>query len=83
MYLTYENMLTQQRIHLIQAIDTKYLDKLEDPILEIGLVTAKDILEYLVKTYGKIGPADLDTNLNVSESSWDANESIAEIWEQV
>jgi hypothetical protein len=83
LYLTYENMIMQQRIHLIQAIETKYLDELEDPVLGFGLVSAKEILAHLFKTYGKIGPADLDNNLKTLESPWDANEPIAEIWARV
>lgn len=83
LYLTYENMLTQQRTQLLQAVETKYLDELEDPILGFGLVSAKEILAFLFKTYGKIGPVDLDTNIKVLESDWDANESIAEIWKRV
>lgn len=73
------SLLTQ----LLRAVVTKYLDKLEDPILGFGLVSAKEILAFLFKTYGKIGPADLDTNIKVMESDWDANESIAEIWTRV
>lgn len=82
-FLLYDSVTNSIRSQLLQAVESKYLDELEDPDLGFGNVPAKDILAHLFTEYGRIGPAELESNLNELGSAWDATGSIAEIWARV
>ena len=70
----------QLKAQLMQAIPDTYREALADMDLGYSEVTAMDLLDHIVDTYGTITTIDLEANLQQIATPWDPDTPIASVF---
>ena len=68
---------------LIDAVDTTYIQELDDPDYGFAEVTIQDFLEHLEDRYGKIDHKDLENNREKLKTAWNPDKPIETLWADV
>jgi hypothetical protein len=76
-------MESQLKKQLLAAIQPIYLTALEDAELGMGFVTAKEILEYIIKEYGTITGDELAANTEKLNEPWNSEQPIRLLWDRI
>ncbi|MGL4349209.1 MAG: hypothetical protein ACRCT2_01280, partial [Plesiomonas shigelloides] len=62
---------TYLKNQILQAVPATYREALADPVTNYSNVSAQDILNHLVITFGTISEQDLALNIKTLETPWD------------
>ena len=77
----YERVKAELKQQLLKAVDSRYLQVLEDLDFGYADVAPQAMLNHLKTTYGQIQPDDIEKNRNLLLSAeWNADEPIENIW---
>jgi hypothetical protein len=77
LYLSVREALKQQ---ILLAVNTLYVQVLEDVDMGFADVTPTGMLMHLKATYGTITPEDIEANRAVLGSNWNPDEPIEDLW---
>jgi hypothetical protein len=75
-YRTYTSIQQALKKQIIGVFEPMYLEILNDNMVGYANISAKDMLEYLFETYGKITAVDLEINFEHMRGAWDPQQSI-------
>lgn len=78
--LDYKAMEGHLKRQILTAIEREYIELLDDDCVGFSRLTAKALLEYIVTKYDVITYAELSTNREKLEETWDPSEPIHRLW---
>jgi hypothetical protein len=76
----YEKVQAELKQQLLKAVDSRYLQVLEDPDFGFADLAPRDMLQHLQDTYGQIAPDDVEQNRNLLSAEWNPDDPIEDIW---
>jgi len=70
----------QLKTQLLAAVDSRYLNVLEDETMGYANVAARTMLQHLKDTYGIITPEEIEENREGLAAKWNPDDPIEDIW---
>ena len=71
------------KAQMLAAIDSEYLNALEDETLGFANVTAREIYAHLMDTYGVVKAKDIEANRARLSEPWTPDHTIESLWKRV
>jgi hypothetical protein len=68
--------------HIISVFEPMYLDILNDNMVGYANISARDMLDHLLETYGNITAVDLEINFEHMRRAWDPQEPVEFLFKQ-
>jgi hypothetical protein len=68
---------------IISVFEPMYLDVLNDNMVGFANISARDMLDHLFSTYGKITAVDLEINFEHMHQAWDTQQSVESLFKQI
>jgi hypothetical protein len=76
----YEKVTAELKQQLLKAVNTRYLQVLEDQDFGFADVSPRIMLAHLQDTYGQVTPDDLEENRKRLSSDWNPDDPIEDVW---
>jgi hypothetical protein len=76
----YERVKAESKQQILKAVDSRYLQVVEDLDFGYADVTPQTMLNHLKDTYGQVAPDNVEKNHNLLSAEWNADEPIENIW---
>jgi hypothetical protein len=76
----YERVKAELKQQILKAVNSIYLQVLEDIDYGFAEVSPRKMLTHLVNTYGQVTPEDLERNRNLLTAEWNPDDPIETIW---
>jgi hypothetical protein len=70
-YHTYTSVQQSLKTQIISVFEPMYLDVLNDNMVGLANISARDMLDHLFSTYGNIIAVDLEINVENMLRAWD------------
>lgn len=83
LFRTYNNVDKALKQQIQNAVPLMYIKSLADRVLRFTNVTARQLLQHLVRTYGKLSTIQLAHNDQEFKQAYDTNEPIENLFEQI
>jgi hypothetical protein len=83
---TYRTCISVQKAlkkQIIGVFDPMYLDILNDNMVGYANISARDILDHLLETYGNITSVDLEINFEHMRRAWDPQQPVETLFKQI
>jgi hypothetical protein len=68
---------------IISVFEPIYLDILNDNMVGYAIISARDMLDHLFKTYGNITAVDLEINFEHMRRAWDPQQPVESLFKQI
>jgi hypothetical protein len=75
-YRTYTSVQQALKKQIISVFDPMYLEILNDNMVGYANISARDMLDHLLETYGNITAVDLEINFEHMRRAWDPQQRI-------
>jgi hypothetical protein len=82
-YRTYTSIQQALKKQIISVFDPMYLDILNDNMVGYANISARDMLDHLLETYGNITAVDLEINFEHMRQSWDPRQPVETLFKQI
>jgi hypothetical protein len=76
----YERVQAELKQQLLKAVDSRYLQLLEDPDFGFADIATREMLQHLKDTYGQIAPDNVEQNRSLLSAEWNPDDPIEDIW---
>jgi hypothetical protein len=83
---TYQTCTSVQQAlkkQIISVFEPKYLDILNDNMVGCANISARDMLDHLLETYGNITAVDLEINFEHMRRAWDPQQPVESLFKQI
>jgi hypothetical protein len=68
---------------IISVFEAMYLDVLNDNMVGLANISARDMLDHLFSTYGNITAVDLEINFENMRRAWDPQQPVESLFKQI
>jgi hypothetical protein len=68
---------------IISVFEPMYLDIMNDNMVGYVNISARDMLDHLFETYGKITAVDLEINFEHMRRAWDPHQPVETLFKQI
>jgi hypothetical protein len=82
-YRTYTSVQQALKKQIIGVFETMYLDVLNDNMFGFANISARDMLDHLLSTYGNITAVDLEINFEHMRRAWDPQQPVEALFKQI
>jgi hypothetical protein len=82
-YQTFTSVQQALKNQIISVFEPMYLDILNDNMVGYANISARDMLDYLFETYGKITAVDFEINFEHIRLSWDPKQPVDSLFKQI
>jgi hypothetical protein len=82
-YRTYTSMQQALKKQIISVFEPMYLDVLNDNMVGLANISARDMLDHLFSTYGNITAVDLEINFEHMRRAWDPQQHVESLFKQI
>jgi hypothetical protein len=82
-YRTCTSVQQALKKHIINIFEPMYLDILNDNMVGYANISARDMLDHLVETYGTITAVDLEINDEHMRRAWDRQQPVESLFKQI
>jgi hypothetical protein len=82
-YRTYTSVQQALKKQIISVFEPMYLDVLNDNMVGLANISARDMLYHLFSTYGNITAVDLEINFEHMRRAWDPQQSVEALFKQI
>jgi hypothetical protein len=82
-YRTYTSVQQALKKQIISVFEPMYLDILNDNMVGFANISARDMLDHLFSTYGKITTVDLEINFEHMRGAWDTQQPAESLFKQI
>jgi hypothetical protein len=82
-YRTYTSVQQALKKQIISVFEPMYLDILNENMVGYANVSARDMLDQLFETYGKITAVDLEINFKHMRRAWDPQQPVETLFKQI
>jgi hypothetical protein len=82
-YLTYTSVQQALKKQIISVFEPMYLDVLNDNVVGIANISARDMLDHFFGTYGNITAMDLEINFEHMRRAWDPQQPVESLFKQI
>jgi hypothetical protein len=79
-YRTYTSVQQALKKHIISVFEPMYLDILNNNMVGYTIISARDMLDHLFKTYGNITAVDLEINFEHMHRAWDPQQPVESLF---
>jgi hypothetical protein len=82
-YRTYTSFQQALKNQIIRVFEPMYLEILNDSMVGYANISARDMLDHLFDTYGKITAIGLDINFKHMRRAWDPHQPVDTLFKQI
>jgi hypothetical protein len=82
-YRTCASVQQALKKQIISVFEPMYLDILSDNMVGYANISARDMLDHLLETYGKITAVGLEINFEHMRRAWDPQQPVESLFEQI
>jgi hypothetical protein len=82
-YRTYTSVQQALKNQIISVFEPMYLDVLNDNMVGLANISARDMLDHIFGTYGKINAVDLEINFEHMRRTWDPQQPVESLFKQI
>jgi hypothetical protein len=82
-YRTYTSVQQALKKQIISVFEPMYLDVLNENMVGFANISARDMLDHLLSTYGNITAVDLEINFENTRRSWDPQQPVESLLKQI
>jgi hypothetical protein len=82
-YRTYTSVQQALEKQIITVFEPMYLDIINDDMVGFENITAREILDHLLMTYGNITAVDLENNFEQMRRAWDPQQPVESLFKQI
>jgi hypothetical protein len=82
-YWIYTSAQHALKNQIISVFEPMYLDILNDIMVGYANISARDMLDHLVETYGNINVVDLEINFEHMHRAWDPQQPVESLFKQI
>jgi hypothetical protein len=82
-YRTYTSVQQALKKQIISGFEPMYLDFLNDNMVGLAKISARDMLDHLFGTYGNITAVDLEINFEHMRQAWDPQHPVESLFKQI
>ena len=82
-FQTFRNVDNALKQQLTSAVSRMYIKAMANRMLGFANVSARQLLQHLTRTYGKLTPGQLDANDKEFKKDYDTNDPIENLYEQI
>jgi hypothetical protein len=82
-YRTCTSVQQALKKQIISVFEPMYLDILNDNMVGYANISARDMLDHLLKTYGNINAVDLEINFEHMRRAWDPQQPVETFFKQI
>jgi hypothetical protein len=82
-YRTYTSVQQALKKQIISIFEPMYLDVLNDNMVGLAKISARDMLDHLFSTYGNITAVDLEINFEHMRRAWDPQQPVESLFKKI
>jgi hypothetical protein len=82
-YRTYTSVQQALKKQIIIVFEPMYLDVLNDNMVGLSNISARDMLDHLFSNYGNITVVDLEINFENMRRAWDPQQPVESLFKQI
>jgi hypothetical protein len=82
-YRTCTSLQQALKKQIISVFELMYLEILNDNMVGYANISARDMLDHLLKTYGNITAVDLEINFEHMRRAWDPQQPLESLFKQI
>jgi hypothetical protein len=82
-YRTYTSMQQALKKQIINVFEPMYLEVLNENMVDLANISARDMRDHLFGTYGNITAVDLEINFEHMRRAWDPQQPVESLFKQI
>jgi hypothetical protein len=82
-YRTYTSVQQALKRQIISVFEPMYLDVLNENMVRFASISARDMLDHMLGTYGNITAVDLEINFENMRRTWDPQQPVESLFNQI
>jgi hypothetical protein len=82
-YRTYTSVQQALKKQIISVFETMYLEILNDTMVGYANISARDMLDHLLQTYGNITAVNLEINFEHMRRAWDPQQPVETLFKHI
>jgi hypothetical protein len=82
-YRTYTSMQQALKKQIISVFEPMYLEVLNEIMVGLANISARDMMDHLFSTYGNITAVDLEINFEHMRRAWDPQQPVESLFKQI